>query len=73
MYEVRRCHDTWMMCDGKCKKCDFNATMASTGTRIIARWNWNLEVRCSNCNYKLETTGLPMICPRCGADMRGKI
>ena len=25
--------------------------------------------RCSLCNYKLETTGLPTFCPNCGAKM----
>ena len=28
--------------------------------------------RCSVCNYKLQTTGIPMDCPNCGADMRGR-
>ena len=26
--------------------------------------------RCSRCNYKLQTTGIPMYCPNCGAEMR---
>ena len=26
--------------------------------------------RCSCCNYKLQTTGIPSSCPNCGADMR---
>lgn len=25
--------------------------------------------RCSVCNYKLQTTGIPIYCPNCGADM----
>ena len=28
--------------------------------------------RCSRCNYKLQTMGIPMYCPNCGADMRGE-
>lgn len=28
--------------------------------------------RCSECNHKLQTTGLPSSCPNCGADMRGE-
>lgn len=34
-----------------------------------AHWIWNTEVRCSACNYKLETTGIPNICPNCKAKM----
>lgn len=37
-----------------------------------AHWIWNAEVRCSKCNYKLETTGLPSICPNCGAKMENE-
>ena len=36
------------------------------------KWIWVDGVRCSECNYKLETTGLPRYCPHCGADMRGE-
>ena len=36
------------------------------------KWLWLDGVRCSECNYKLETTGLPSYCPNCGADMRGE-
>ena len=25
--------------------------------------------RCSLCNHKLQTTGIPMYCPNCGASM----
>lgn len=35
------------------------------------KWLWLDGVRCSKCNYKLETTWLPNYCPNCGADMRG--
>lgn len=28
---------------------------------------------CSNCYYKLETTGLLSYCPNCGAEMEGQI
>lgn len=34
--------------------------------------NTGLGTLCSNCYYKLETTGLPSYCPHCGADMRGE-
>lgn len=36
------------------------------------RGEWVLTdgYRCSQCNYKLQTTGIPMYCPNCGADMR---
>lgn len=34
------------------------------------RWLWLDDVRCSICNHKLQTTGLPSYCPNCGADMR---
>lgn len=27
---------------------------------------------CSNCNYKIQTTGLPSYCPSCGARMDGE-
>lgn len=37
-----------------------------------AHWIWRADIRCSRCNYKLESTGLPSICPNCGADMRGE-
>lgn len=32
-------------------------------------WLWVDGVRCSICNYKLQTTGLPSYCPNCGAKM----
>ena len=35
------------------------------------RWLWLDGVRCSNCNHKLQTTGLPSYCPNCGAKMDG--
>lgn len=35
------------------------------------KWMWVDGVRCSQCNYKLTTTGLPSYCPSCGAYMRG--
>ena len=31
--------------------------------------NWGDGVRCSLCNYKLETTGIPTLCPNCTARM----
>jgi predicted Zn-ribbon and HTH transcriptional regulator len=30
------------------------------------KWLWVDGVRCSECNYKLQTTGLPSYCPNCG-------
>lgn len=33
------------------------------------KWIWVDGVRCSNCNHKLQTTGLPSFCPNCGAEM----
>lgn len=33
------------------------------------RWLWSDGVRCSNCNHKLQTTGLPTVCPNCEAKM----
>lgn len=37
-------------------------------------WNWySTEIRCSNCNYKLETTGIPSRCPNCEINMEGRI
>ena len=28
--------------------------------------------RCTRCNHKAQTTGLPMYCPNCGAKMEGE-
>lgn len=39
--------------------------------RKKGKWLWIDGVCCSNCNHKLQTTGLPTRCPNCGADMRG--
>lgn len=32
-------------------------------------WNWFDGLRCSVCNYKLQSTGIPSCCPNCGAKM----
>jgi len=32
-------------------------------------WLWVDGVRCSICNYELQTTGLTSYCPNCGARM----
>lgn len=69
MNEIHRCRNTWMYCDGNCTNCTFFATSTSTNLKQIGKWLWQIDVRCSNCNYKLETTGLPTICPNCGARM----
>ena len=71
MNEIRRCRNTWTCCDGNCHNCEFTATSSSTNlTPKTANWIWSIDVRCSNCNYKLETTGLPSYCPNCGARMK---
>ena len=75
MSEIRLCRGTWVYCDGQCHNCTFIATTTTTGVGtyttppIMAQWIWNTEVRCSHCNYKLETTGLSDRCPHCGASM----
>jgi len=79
MNELRKCRNTWMYCDGHCDRC---ATAMPVRVEYItvdnktyfpneekAHWIWNAEVRCSKCNYKLEQTGLPKVCPNCGAQM----
>lgn len=37
--------------------------------RPKGKWLWADGVRCSRCNYKLQSTGLPSYCPNCGAEM----
>lgn len=32
-------------------------------------WIQGYDIRCSICNYKLQTTGLLTYCPNCGAEM----
>ena len=39
--------------------------------RKKGKWMLMDGYRCSNCNWKLQTTGLLMYCPNCDADMRG--
>lgn len=35
------------------------------------RWMYSADgTTCSNCGYKLETTGLLSYCPHCNADMK---
>lgn len=36
---------------------------------VHGQWLWLDGVRCSKCNYKLQTTGIPSYCPHCGAKM----
>ena len=38
--------------------------------RKKGRWTLQDGYRCSVCNYKLQTTGLPTYCPNCGCEMR---
>ena len=40
--------------------------------RPKGKWLWIDGVRCSRCNYKLQTTGLPSYCPNCGSLMGRK-
>lgn len=40
--------------------------------RKKGRWIWANDVMCSNCHYKLQTTGLPSYCPNCFAEMEGE-
>lgn len=47
-----------------------NAPTADVPERKVGKWLWVDGVRCSNCNHKLQTTGLPSYCPWCGAYMR---
>lgn len=35
--------------------------------RKKGKWIWVDGVRCSNCNHKLQSTGLPSVCPNCGS------
>lgn len=35
--------------------------------RKTGKWLWQDGVRCSNCNHKLQTTGLLSCCPNCGS------
>lgn len=38
--------------------------------RKKGEWVLTDGYRCSQCNYKLQTTGIPMYCPNCGAEMK---
>ena len=51
--------------------CDLieNAPTADAVERKKGVWIQGFDVRCSNCNYKLQTTGLPSRCPNCYAEM----
>ena len=57
--------------DGKWSACGMfeEKDTAEQYEPVSARWVWSIDVRCSNCNYKLQTTGLPSRCPNCGARM----
>lgn len=41
--------------------------------RPTGKWLLVNGYRCSKCNWKCATTGLPMYCPSCGANMRGEL
>ena len=70
MNEIRRCRNTWMYCDGNCHNCETSATTSTTNlSSKRAMWSIGFDVRCSNCGYKLQSTGLPMYCPDCGCLM----
>lgn len=42
MSEVRRCGNTWMVCDGNCNNCAFDST-TSTAASIIIRYEGAVE------------------------------
>ena len=64
--------ETWLCLEGKdfqaldfVHSIDAQPTIAAEPVRH-GKWLWLDGVRCSECNYKLETTGLPSYCPNCG-------
>ena len=38
---------------------------------VQGEWILHDGYYCSNCNHKLQTTGIPQYCPSCGARMKG--
>ena len=76
--EWRKCNKfSWALCDGDCDRCNTYATSFTTNTQSSSikygHWQWVDGVRCSICNYKLQTTGLTSYCPNCGARMDGEV
>lgn len=72
--ELRKCNKlSWALCDGDCGRCNTYSTSFTINLLSPSinhgRWQWVDGVRCSICNYKLQTTGLPSYCPNCGATM----
>lgn len=69
------CGDTvWGSAIKPVKYMDNSEEMANNNVPTIhierhGHWNWFDGVRCSCCNYKLQTTGIPSYCPKCGAKM----
>lgn len=55
---------TWNKAMGKDKRSDLTITK---GYWMVT----NDGLHCSICNYKLDITAVPDICPHCGARMRG--
>ena len=38
--------------------------------QVHSEWILQDGYYCSNCHYKLQTTGIPQYCPHCGAKMK---
>lgn len=55
---------------GKIIRCISRTPTVDVTERKKGKWLWTDGVRCSNCNHKLQTTGLPSYCPHCEASMR---
>lgn len=53
---------------------DFEEILEALPSAQPRKGKWLLldGYRCSECNHKLQTTGLPSSCPNCGADLRGE-
>ena len=74
------CKDTFLMCSniGIPKECPiFKRSNKVLKQSIQKKGVWimgnGMGTYCSNCYYRLETTGLLSICPNCGAQMEGQI
>lgn len=54
-----------------CEIYDAVLHMQAEQPKLKGKWILVDGYRCSVCNYKLLTTGLPMYCPHCSARMEG--
>lgn len=60
--------------DGNCtnknkyEKCEYQYLVSQLEQKK-GTWVLTDGYRCSLCNYKLQTTGIPDTCPKCGASM----